>query len=960
MESARGGPDDTYAEAATAIAEPLGGDRRDESVDGDDLALELLMRWEAAYLRGEDPTAEALCGDSYALVEVLSDWIAKRKRLYGLIGLRETADGALAERGPLPVFAGHDVIRELGRGGMGVVYLARDRGLGRIVAIKTIAEARLATADQVKRFLLEAQAVARLRHPNIIAIHAIGEDPARPYLSLEYVEGTNLGQRLADRPMASLEAAELLESLARAVHAVHEQGIVHRDLKPSNVLLSVLGVPKIADFGLAKLKDGEASRTLSEQVLGTPSYMAPEQAAGRSKQAGPAADVYSLGAILYHALAGRPPFLGESAMETLELVTKTEPVPPRRQRPDVPRDLETICLHCLEKEASRRYAGADALAEDLRRFREGRPITARPVGVLERVWRWRRRNKALALTAACLAVTFVIGTPVLLALWLRARGDRAIAVTERNRAQIERDRAERSRDRAIGAVRVLLEVESDEMLSEELRPYRKKMIDAGLRESLALVKELAGDPRAEVEVIRSYVGLAQIQSEAGDAAAGVGSLRKAIELAELLAAREPGSVRSRDVLATVLHRASTLIGDPLERRRTVRRSTEIVRTLLEEHADGDRRSWLRLLAMNQYNDGHYLFSAGRIPQAIGAFRAAQDAYESLLGEKVPGSNEHFLAAKNLLYLCRAYGEQFDQAMHAGERAVAILEKLVAEHPDSPVYAAQLSLAHEEIGLKGVAAGKWELAIGAFERGRQTLKRQAERWARMVSRVATIWESLAITDYNLWCACESDPARYASQMREISRELFEVCEKLSVVAEPSWNVRIAHAQSCLTRAGYEEDDGNSLDLDLLQKAERLWEGIHREGPTYLEARRDLVIVRRRIAEALEERGRDEEARQWQVRSLTTARGYPEVWIELATGYARGAGLVGRVPTKLGSQQIEGRRAHLASEAIAMLREAAADGFRDARRVRNEPAFERLRSRMDFQTLLMDLEFPADPF
>ena len=693
-----------------------------------------------------------------------------------------------------------------------------------------------------------------------MAIHAIGEDPSCPYLSLEFVEGTNLAQRLADRPIASGEAAELLESLARAVHAVHEEGIVHRDLKPSNVLLTALGEPKIADFGLAKLKDGEAGRTLSEQVLGTPSYMAPEQALGRSKLAGPAADVYALGAILYQALAGRPPFLGESAMETLKLVTSTEPVPPRRQRPDVPRDLETICLHCLEKEPSRRYADAAALADDLRRFREGRPIAARPVGPVGRVWRWSRRNKTLALTAASLTLTFVFGTPVLLALWLSARADHALAMTERNRARIERDHAERSRDRAIGAVQVLLDTESDEMLSEEMRPYRKKMIDAGLRESLALVRELDGDPRAELEVIRAYAGLAQVQSEAGEPAAAVVSLRKSIALAERLAERDPRSVRSRGILATVLHRGSMLFPEPAEQRSTVRRSTEILQTLIDDDSSGDRRTWLRLLAMNHYNDGHYLFGVGRGPDAVVAFGAARRAYETLFSENVPEPNERFLAAKNLLYLCRAYGESFEVSIEAGEQALAILQKLVAEHPDNFSYAVQLSLALEEIGLKGVAAAKWELAIRSFESARQVLKQQAARWEKVVSREATIQQSLANADYNLWCAYDSDPPRYARPLRELVRELFEICEKLSILQVPSWNLRIAHAQACVAQAGYRQDDGLPLDLGLLKKAERLWEGLHREGPTHLETRRDLVFVRRAIAARSRSAGRSTKQRR----------------------------------------------------------------------------------------------------
>ena len=341
---------------------------------------------------------------------------------------------------PLPAFDGYETIDELGRGGMGIVYKARDLRLGRIVAIKRIAESAYGQPAQLQRFLAEAELVARLRHANIIAIHAIGQQGGRPFLSLEFAEGGNLAQRLARGPITGRQAAELVEALARAVGAAHLAGIIHRDLKPGNVLLTADEIPKISDFGLAKLLDDESARTLAGEVLGTPSYMAPEQAEGHSRAVGPAADIYALGAILYQALLGRPPFLGASAIETLKLVATAEVVAPRRQRPEVPRDLETICLKCLEKEPGRRYASAAALAEDLRRFLDGRPIAARPVGAIGRLRRWGRRNPTLAATTAALVLAFALGTPTLFGLWLRARADHA-------RAETERERAERSRVR---------------------------------------------------------------------------------------------------------------------------------------------------------------------------------------------------------------------------------------------------------------------------------------------------------------------------------------------------------------------------------------------------------------------------------------------------------------------------------------------------------------------------------
>ena len=238
-----------------------------------------------------------------------------------------SAPGETTPPAPPRSIDGYDILGELGRGGMGIVFKALDRRLNRVVAIKTVNEAAFTAPSQLRRFLAEAEVIARLKHPNIIPIYAVGEEHGRPYFSLELAEGGNLSERLAKGPITGRQAAMLVETLAHAVNAAHAAGIIHRDLKPSNVLLANDGTPKISDFGLAKLLDDDSARTLSGEVLGTPSYMAPEQAEGRSRDVGPAADIYALGAILYQALTGRPPFLGGSAIETMKLVVSTEAVP---------------------------------------------------------------------------------------------------------------------------------------------------------------------------------------------------------------------------------------------------------------------------------------------------------------------------------------------------------------------------------------------------------------------------------------------------------------------------------------------------------------------------------------------------------------------------------------------------------------------------------------------------------
>jgi WD40 repeat protein len=294
---------------------------------------------------------------------------------------------------------------------MGVVYQARHLGLNRLVALKMLLAGGHAGQDDLARFRTEAEAIARLQHPHIVQIHEVGGHGGLPFFSLEFCPGGSLAQKLAGTPLPPREAAALVETLARAMQAAHDRGVIHRDLKPANVLLAEDGTPKVSDFGLAKKLD-EAGQTASGAVMGTPSYMAPEQAEGKGKDLGPACDVYALGAILYECLTGRPPFKAATALDTLMQVMSDEPVPPRALNGRVPRDLETVCLKCLHKEAGKRYATADALAEDLRRWQAGEPVTARPVGRGERLAKWVcRRPAAAALVGVSLlaAVSLLAG-----------------------------------------------------------------------------------------------------------------------------------------------------------------------------------------------------------------------------------------------------------------------------------------------------------------------------------------------------------------------------------------------------------------------------------------------------------------------------------------------------------------------------------------------------------------------
>jgi tetratricopeptide (TPR) repeat protein len=396
-----------------------------------------------------------------------------------------------------PVVAGYEILQRLGEGGMGVVYRARHLGLNRLVALKMVRGGSQARRDFFTRFRVEAESVARLSHPNIVQIYDIGEAGGLPFVALELLDGGSLADRLAGNPQPGRQAAELMTTLARAVQIAHESGIIHRDLKPANVLYTSDGVPKITDFGLAKRVASNDGHTQSGQIMGSPSYMAPEQARGDSRNVGPPADVYALGAILYEMLTGRPPFKGETPMETVRQVVDDDPVTPSRLVPRVPRDLETICLKCLHKDPARRYATAGALADDLRRYLDGKPIAARRTPAWERAAKWvrRRPTAALAGTFALLALVAVIAGLFARQASQLERSRKIVAALD-DGARLERD---------ADAARLLPKLRDVELRISSFLPQLESLADD------QRVKDLRGRLEWKLNVVHS--GIDQYQSE---------------------------------------------------------------------------------------------------------------------------------------------------------------------------------------------------------------------------------------------------------------------------------------------------------------------------------------------------------------------------------------------------------------------------------------------------------------
>jgi tRNA A-37 threonylcarbamoyl transferase component Bud32 len=475
---------------------------------------DLLLRWQDARAHGTPCPTEQLCAGHPELMEEVRQRIAALEEMHALLQLEFTTDEPTqpcgdkpeaCHHGDLPEVPGHDGLTLIDEGGMGTVYRARQVRLQRPVAIKMVRAGRHARRDQLDRFRAEAQVVARLRHPNIIQIYEVGECRGQPYFSMEYVAGGNLAERLARGLPTPRKAAEIVRTLAEAMHHAHACGVVHRDLKPANVLLlrrdsTEPGAedpwsfePMVSDFGLAKLLDEEGP-TRTGTVLGTPQYLAPEQAEGRCRDVGPATDVHALGALLYEMLAGRPPFLGTNTLEVLDQVRNTDPLPPSRVQPGIPRDLEVICLKCLAKEPERRYATAVALSEDLGRYLRGEPILARPASGWQRAVRWARRQPF----QAGLVVLSVVAVVALLGVWagftrqlqtaatqLAAERDAAthqqrLAEEGKTKAQEEQHRAEQEKSRAEYLLgRCMAAIDEHARATEQSREWKQSTGEPG-------------------------------------------------------------------------------------------------------------------------------------------------------------------------------------------------------------------------------------------------------------------------------------------------------------------------------------------------------------------------------------------------------------------------------------------------------------------------------------------------
>ena len=405
---------------------------------------------------------------------------------------------------------------------MGVVYEARQISLNRSVALKMIRSAELATEDELRRFQNEAEAVALLDHSHIVPILEVGTHNGHRYFTMKLVSGAGLDRKLVDYVQSPSVAARLIRKAAEAVHHAHQRGILHRDLKPANILLDEQGEPFVTDFGLAKRFEVDANWTQTGAIMGTPAYMSPEQSSGKRGAMTTATDIYGLGAVLYALLTGHAPFGSDSMVETLEQVRERAPEPPRKQNHRVPRDLEVICLKCLEKDPARRYASAQALADDLRRFIDREPIPARPINAAARAWFWCKRKPAFAALMTSLAAAVALCITGIIWYWGES---------------VRRGEAEAQGRQARAAVQMLTKIK-DVGFDDRLDPHQKEFLTGALEYYKQLTSQIAQDPMIQLEHGRVYQQMGDIQRLLGQLSESERAYRKAIAMLESLAGRD--------------------------------------------------------------------------------------------------------------------------------------------------------------------------------------------------------------------------------------------------------------------------------------------------------------------------------------------------------------------------------------------------------------------------------------
>lgn len=597
--------------------------------------------------------------------------------------------------GELGRFRQYRVIRRLGRGGMGIVYLARQERPARVIALKVLAGAPVTAGQRLARFRTETDLLGALKHANIVQVYEAGEHAGLPYYTMEYLEGGSLAQRLAESPLAPRDAATLVKTIAEAIQLAHDRHIVHRDLKPSNVLLAADGAPKVSDFGLAKYLEagdqGNGHETETGAILGTPGYMAPEQSAGGD--VGPWIDIYALGAILYETLTGRPPFKGATLLDTLQQARSEDPVPPGRLQRGLPRDLQAVCLKCLEKNPQRRYATAGDLAADLGRFLGGEPTRARPLGVLGRSVKWARRRPALAgLTAlgllAAVAATagIIVHNRQLYREVQRAAASEARAERQEERTAVNYAAARNALNRILDQLKA-----SSSADIPRLKELRRKVLE----ETLAFYETAVGDeselqPAMLYDLAVAYRRISQIQWMLADWRAARRNGQKSLRLSEKLVALDPQNADYEDCLATDCIAVASFMMESrpvpeAERIRLFRKAIDIYEQLRQRQPENP--VWRQSLATAYHDLAGVSYDAQRFAEARSLYTTAINIRRSAIEQRPEEATYRVALAEDELSLglAEAHLRHAGAAEQAYREADRLLKELIRANPHDDAY-----------------------------------------------------------------------------------------------------------------------------------------------------------------------------------------------------------------------------------------------------------------------------------
>ncbi len=765
-----------------------------------------------------------------------------------------------ADEADLPLVPGYKILDLLGRGGMAVVYRAWQESLCRIVALKMISARVDALPEARERFRIEAEAVARLQHPNIVQVYEVGEHAGRPYLVMEFAGGGSLARRLAGTPLPPYEAAALVEKLARASHYAHGRGVLHRDLTPGNVLLqteqsdrvgdekesshrlSSFAIPKIGDFGLAKLLVGGSSLTQTGAVMGTPSYMAPEQAGGKTKAIGPAVDIYSLGSILYECLTGRPPGGGPTPLETVMQVVRDEPVSPRRLQPATPRDLETVCLKCLEKSPARRYTSALDLADDLGRWQRGEPIRARPVSTVERTAKWVRRRPLIAGLAAALILAVAGGFSAVTALWLHAERHRQEAETNLRLARQAVDD-------------YCMKVSGDERLRDN-RPLRRELLQTAVPFYEQFLQRRGDDPVMQAELGQASLQLANVTREIGDVTQALAQSEQAVGFFTPLVRDHPSELKYQGLLASSYRISGDLYG-AVGRTADAEDAYRQALTNFHQVAEAQPQD---LDVREKIAETHYALA--RLQAQVGQTGPADESYREALrlqrqlAELRPGEAKYqsaiaaTLTAHGVLHMA---GGQRDQAEKVYNEALVIRRQLVKHNPGVAAYQFRLAVSLNDLGILYFERGKLAKAEQAYRESAGLYRQLADRQPEVLDYQSCLGKALD----NLGNDClQLKKVREAEQAYQQAQTVFQTLAERN----PSVLEYAVDLAGNLANQGnlYQETERPKEALSRYDAALVRGQGVLEKQPGHSLARLLLSVTYEGRAKALADLGRYEEA------------------------------------------------------------------------------------------------------